>query len=45
MRARLAAAVAGTILIAAAIFAFSLSSHPVIAGTNTVEPITPDRIR
>jgi hypothetical protein len=41
MRARLAAAVAGTILIAAAIFAFSLSSHPVIAGTNTVEPITP----
>jgi hypothetical protein len=41
MRARLAAAVAGTILIAAAILAFSLSSHPVIAGTNTVEPVTP----
>jgi hypothetical protein len=41
MRARLAAAVAGTILIAAAVFAFSLSSHPVIAGTNTVEPVTP----
>jgi hypothetical protein len=41
MRARLAAAAAGTILIAAAIFAFSVSSHPVIAGTNTVEPITP----
>jgi hypothetical protein len=41
MRARLVAAAAGAILIAAAIFAFSVSSHPVIAGTNDVEPITP----
>ena len=41
MRSRLAAAAAGAILIAAAISAFSLSSHPVIAGTNTVEPVLP----
>jgi hypothetical protein len=39
MRSRLAAAAAGAILIAAAISAFSLSSHPVIAGTNTVAPL------
>jgi hypothetical protein len=41
MRSRLAAAAAGAILIAAAIAAFSLSSHPVIAGTNAVEPVQP----
>jgi hypothetical protein len=41
MRVRLAAAAAGCVLIAAAIFAFSVSSHPVIAGTNGVEPISP----
>ena len=41
MRSRLAAAAMGAILIAAAISAFSLSSHPVIAGTNTVEPFLP----
>jgi hypothetical protein len=41
MRSRLAAAAVGAILIAAAISAFSLSSHPVIAGTNAVEPVQP----
>jgi hypothetical protein len=41
MRSRLAAAAVGAILIAAAISAFSLSSHPVIAGTNTVAPLLP----
>jgi hypothetical protein len=41
MRERLAAAAAGLILIAAAIVAFALSSNPVKAGTNTVEPIVP----
>lgn len=41
MRSRLAAAAAGAILIAAAISAFSLSSRPVVAGTNTVEPVIP----
>lgn len=41
MRARLAAAGAGALLIAAVIVAFSVSSHPLIAGTNTVEPTYP----
>jgi hypothetical protein len=41
MRSRLAAAAVGAILIAAAISAFSLSNHPVIAGTNTVAPLLP----
>ena len=41
MRARLVGAAAGAILIAAAIFAISVSSHPVVAGTNDVEPISP----
>jgi hypothetical protein len=41
MRERLAAAAAGLVLIAAALLAFSLSSRPVTAATNTVEPITP----
>ena len=41
MRARLAAAAAGAILIAAVIVAFSLRSHPVVAGTSGVEPVRP----
>ncbi len=41
MKERLAAAAAGLVLIAAALIAFSLSSRPVTAATNTVEPITP----
>jgi hypothetical protein len=41
MRARLAAAVAGLVVIAAGLLAFSLSSRPVVAGTNTVEPGIP----
>jgi hypothetical protein len=41
MRGRLAAAAAGLVLIAAALAAFSLSSRPVTAATNTVEPVTP----
>ena len=41
MRSRLAAAAAGAVLIAAAIAAFSLSSNPVVAGTNTVAPLLP----
>lgn len=44
MRARLAAAAAGAILIAAAVFAFSVNSHALIAGSSTVEPITPSVI-
>jgi hypothetical protein len=41
MRGRLAAAAAGFVVIAAIIVGFSLSSRPVTAATNTVEPITP----
>src|SRR4051794_18166014 len=41
MRGRLAAAAAGLVLIAAGLFAISLSSRPVTAATNTVEPIAP----
>src|SRR3954465_10341941 len=41
MKGRLAAAAAGLVLIAAAVVAFALSSNPVKAGTNTVEPIAP----
>src|SRR3954447_6872743 len=41
MGGRLAAAAVGLVLIAAALVAFSLSSRPVTAATNTVEPITP----
>jgi hypothetical protein len=41
MRVRLAAMAAGFVVIAAAIVAFSLSSRPVTAATNTVEPIKP----
>jgi hypothetical protein len=41
MRVRLAAAAAGTVLIAAVIVAFALSSHPVAAGDSSVEPIRP----
>jgi hypothetical protein len=41
MRRCLAAAAAGITLIATAVFVFSLSSHPVSAGTTTVEPIAP----
>jgi hypothetical protein len=39
MRARLVAAAAGIAIIAAAVLAFSFSSHPVVAGTNSVEPM------
>jgi hypothetical protein len=41
MRARLAAAAAGSLLIAVVIGAFALSSHPVVAGTTKVEPARP----
>ena len=41
MRARLAAAAAGCILIAAVIVGFALSSHPVEAGSSGVEPLRP----
>ena len=41
MRARLAAAAAGSLLIAVVIAAFALSSHPVVAGTTRVEPARP----
>ena len=41
MKARLAAAAAGTTLIAAVIVAFALSSNPVVAGDSSVEPIRP----
>jgi hypothetical protein len=41
MRARLAAAAAGSLLIAVVIAAFALSSHPVVAGTSRVEPARP----
>jgi hypothetical protein len=41
MRRRLGAATAGAILIAAAVVAFSLGKHPVIAGTNTTAPLLP----
>jgi hypothetical protein len=39
MRRRLAAATAGAVLIAAAVLAFSLGKHPVIAGTNSTAPL------
>jgi hypothetical protein len=41
MRARLAAAAAGSLLVAVVIAAFALSSHPVVAGTSKVEPARP----
>jgi hypothetical protein len=41
MRWRLAAAAAGAVLIAAAVLAFSLAGHPVIAGTNSAAPLLP----
>jgi hypothetical protein len=41
MRPRLAAAAAGTALIAATIVAFALTSHPVVAGSTGVEPVRP----
>jgi hypothetical protein len=41
VRRRLVAGAAGVILIAAAVLAFALSSNPVKAGTNTVEPSVP----
>jgi hypothetical protein len=41
MHRRLAAATAGAVLIAVAVFAFSLGKHPVIAGTNTAAPLLP----
>jgi hypothetical protein len=41
MRGRLVAGAAGVVVIAAAVFAFALSSNPPKAGTNTVEPNVP----
>ena len=41
MRARLAAAAAGVLVIAAVIVAFALSSNPPVAGQSSVEPIRP----
>jgi hypothetical protein len=41
MTARLAAAAAGALLIAAVIVAFALSSNPVVAGNSSVEPVRP----
>jgi hypothetical protein len=41
MRARLAAAAAGALLIAAVLVVFALSSNPVVAGDSSVEPIRP----
>jgi hypothetical protein len=41
MRARLAAAAAGTVVIAAILIAFSLSSRPIVAGQSAVEPKRP----
>ena len=41
MRARLAAAAGGAVLIAAVIVAFALSSHPVVAGNSSVEAVRP----
>lgn len=41
MRARLAAAAAGTLLIGAVIAGFALSSNPPVAGSSSVEPIRP----
>lgn len=41
MGRRLAAATAGTVLIAAAVLAFALGKHPVVAGTNTASPFSP----
>lgn len=38
MRVRIAAAAAGVLLIAASVLAFSLTSHPAVAGTNDVNP-------
>lgn len=39
MRVRLGATAAGVLLIAAAVLAFSLASHPAVAGSNSVEPL------
>jgi hypothetical protein len=44
MRTRLAAAAAGTVLIAAVVVAIALSSHPVVAGSSGVEPVRPSVI-
>jgi hypothetical protein len=41
VRARLAAAAAGALLIAAVIVGFALSSNPPVAGTSSVEPVRP----
>jgi hypothetical protein len=41
MRPRLVAAVAGCILVAAPVVAFSTDSHPVLAGSNKVAPFFP----
>jgi hypothetical protein len=41
MRRRLAAGIAGAVLIAAAVLAFALGDHPVVVGTDTVAPLLP----
>jgi hypothetical protein len=41
MRRRLWAGAAGAVLIAAAILAYSLGKHPVVAGTNAAAPLLP----
>jgi hypothetical protein len=41
VRARIAAAAAGALLIATVIVAFGLSSNPIVAGNSSVEPIRP----
>ena len=41
MSRRLGAALAGTALIAAAVLAYSLGKHPLVAGTNTASAISP----
>jgi hypothetical protein len=39
MRVRLGAAAAGVVLIAAGVLTFSLASHPVVAGSNGIQPL------
>jgi hypothetical protein len=41
MKTRLVAGTAGAALIGAAVLAFSLGKHPVVAGTNSAAPISP----
>ena len=41
MRRRLAAGIAGAVLIAVSVLAFSLGKHPVVVGTDNVAPLLP----